>query len=296
MICSNSLFITKKRQLKNVLKKCIVAKADTNYRPLLGVLDGQAIDVPCGNNNNNVLVVGIAGSGKTHNYIKSNLLRGDHLAIVIDRGEILYKKYGDYFRTKGNKVLSVTCQKAEDTENSIEDMVDCISRYFDNHLGYLFIQIDVFNQNPNTDILIQRLAEHFLSCKNTTPVHFYLDEFSQLNLPKIVIYLAVARNNNVGFSIIVQTIEQLKMKYAEDDIYQLILANTDNMIFTRVMTKTDFDILCKLIVKNDKDEIAVRKKCAEVFSDSQKQIAVIRECKAIICDKLNPDVQSDFGR
>lgn len=320
----DSPFITKKKQLKTVPKKCV---ADSDYfsvttkknsvsnnvvadsivlkhSHLLGVLDGVELGIPSDDNSRNVLVVGGAGTGKTHNYIKSNLLRGNQLAIIIDTCELLYKEYGDYFREKGYKVLSVDAYKCDDTEeakNDVEDIVNCATEYFRNNsgygLGYLFIQKD-FNSNRCVNAITEQIIERILDyyAKNnkasTKHIHFYLDEFAKFYLPKINLYLSVAHKYNIGFSLVVQTVEQIMKIYEKNETYQTIFGNADIMVFTRVMCKTDLDFLGKMVAKAENKTIAMKAEIAKLFSsytNGNKQLIIFRNEKPIVCDKLNPD-------
>lgn len=160
-------FATKKKQLKTIPKRCVIDsdyysvstknnsvsnsvvadKIVLRHSHLLGLLDSVEIGVPSDNNSRNILVVGSAGTGKTHNYIKSNLLRGNRLAIIVDTCGLLYKEYGDYFREKGYKVMSVDAYKCDDTEEAKSDVGNIVrvaTKYFRNGsgygCGYLFIQ------------------------------------------------------------------------------------------------------------------------------------------------------------
>lgn len=61
--------------------------------------------------NNNVLVVGTSGAGKTRSIVIPNLLQATGSYIISDPKGSLYKEYGDYLRDKGYevRVLDFTC-------------------------------------------------------------------------------------------------------------------------------------------------------------------------------------------
>lgn len=51
--------------------------------------------------NNNVLVVGTPGSGKTRSVVAPNILQAVGSYIIVDAKGNLYKQYADYLRSKG---------------------------------------------------------------------------------------------------------------------------------------------------------------------------------------------------
>ena len=65
--------------------------------------------------NNNVLVVGASGAGKTRSIVSPNLLEATGSYVVSDPKGNLYQKYGDYLRKKGYVVKKLDFT---DTENS----------------------------------------------------------------------------------------------------------------------------------------------------------------------------------
>lgn len=65
--------------------------------------------------NNNVLVVGASGAGKTRSIVTPNLLEATGSYVVSDPKGNLYKKYGDYLREKGYTVKKLDFT---DPENS----------------------------------------------------------------------------------------------------------------------------------------------------------------------------------
>lgn len=69
--------------------------ADGVYAPLEGL--GHSL-------NDNVLIVGASGSGKTWGIVTPNLLQASGSYIVSDPKGNLYDRYGDYLRQKGYRV------------------------------------------------------------------------------------------------------------------------------------------------------------------------------------------------
>lgn len=81
--------------------------------------------------NNNVLVVGASGAGKTRSIVTPNILEATGSYIVSDPKGNLYKKYGDYLRERGYKVKKLDFTDPENSEkynffryiNSTQDIV-----------------------------------------------------------------------------------------------------------------------------------------------------------------------------
>ena len=81
--------------------------------------------------NNNVLVVGASGAGKTRSIVTPNLLEATGSYIVSDPKGNLYKKYGDYLKEKGYVVKKLDFADPENSEkynffryiNSTQDIV-----------------------------------------------------------------------------------------------------------------------------------------------------------------------------
>lgn len=66
--------------------------------------------------NNNVLVVGASGAGKTRSIVTPNLLEATGSYIVSDPKGNLYKKYGEYLREKGYTVKKLDFTDPENSE------------------------------------------------------------------------------------------------------------------------------------------------------------------------------------
>ena len=81
--------------------------------------------------NNNVLVVGASGAGKTRSIVTPNLLEATGSYIVSDPKGNLYKKYGNYLREQGYVVKKLDFTNPENSErynffqyiNSTQDIV-----------------------------------------------------------------------------------------------------------------------------------------------------------------------------
>lgn len=65
--------------------------------------------------NNNVLVAGASGSGKTRNIVIPNILQAVGSYVISDPKGNLYRKYGDYLRKKGYRVRKLNFVHPEES-------------------------------------------------------------------------------------------------------------------------------------------------------------------------------------
>ncbi|MCR5105576.1 MAG: type IV secretory system conjugative DNA transfer family protein, partial [Eubacterium sp.] len=114
--------------------------------------------------NNNVLVVGASGSGKTRSIVIPNLLQASGSYVVSDPKGNLYKEYGDYLRARGYEV-----KKLDFTSP-------------DSSIGYNFFHY------IHSTMDIAKMA-HMLAChKDNTIRDRFWDEASQLLIQSLIAY------------------------------------------------------------------------------------------------------------
>lgn len=65
--------------------------------------------------NNNVLVVGASGCGKSTSFVEPNLITAKGSYIISDPKGTLYRKYADYLSSKGYDVLKIDFQNPENS-------------------------------------------------------------------------------------------------------------------------------------------------------------------------------------
>lgn len=119
--------------------------------------------------NNNVLVVGSAGSGKTRSIVTPNLLQATGSYVISDPKGILYKRYRRYLEKQG---YEVRCLDFSDPENSCK---------------YNFMQYIRSTQD------IVKVAHMLIYQRRAESKDPFWDEASQLLVQSLISYLLEAR-------------------------------------------------------------------------------------------------------
>lgn len=81
--------------------------------------DGQYYDMDCRRTglNNNILVVGTSGSGKTRSIVSPNILQAIGSYIIVDPKGNLYGKYAGYLKREGYKVRKLNFANPSDPQS-----------------------------------------------------------------------------------------------------------------------------------------------------------------------------------
>lgn len=92
------------------------------------VADGQYFDLDCYQTqlNNNVLVVGTPGSGKTRKVVTPNILQAVGSYVIVDPKGDLHEKYGGYLKSKGYQVRKLNFACPDDPESCSFNFFDYI--------------------------------------------------------------------------------------------------------------------------------------------------------------------------
>lgn len=247
---------------------------------------GLSMNPTISNRNNNVFVLGIAGTGKTYNYIKSNLLQMNNSAVVIDvAGE--YEDIKNTLKSNGYLIFNISNEEPDAIKTATEAVRICSIKK-----SVLFIRPDFSNQS--TSNLLSEIYKELLSIPKSSlnvNIHIFLDEFCNLGeIPNFITYLS-SQSSNISTSILVQMLNQVEILYPcyEQDILQFC----DTLIFMGSAYHTDCDKIQKLLEntmkpENAKDKSLVSTKQIQDIWSGNKELVIIRNLKPFICEKLNP--------
>ena len=116
--------------------------------------DGQYYSMDCYKTqlNNNVLIVGAAGAGKTRSIVSPNILQATGSYVITDPKGQLHKKYGEYLKSKGYKVkvLDLIHPGNSDGYNPLhyirntQDMIKMAHMIMDCSMQQEFVRVDPF--------------------------------------------------------------------------------------------------------------------------------------------------------
>lgn len=128
--------------------------------------------------NNNDLIIGPAGSGKTRGYIIPNLLSASENMIVADTKGNLYRLYGDYLTAKG---FNVQCIDFKDIENTPlgYNPLDYVRK---TRNPQLIEQGDSYNEQD-----VKKIAA--IICPNQNEKDPFWDLASQMYLEMFILYI-----------------------------------------------------------------------------------------------------------
>ena len=271
---------TEKNREKKLLEKFqeIMSREKENNL-LFGKLGRQEIGISLnseisGARNTNVLVVGDTGTGKSYQYMLSNLLNADASFVVFDPYRNLLKEYGANFEEKGFELYSVEEEwYSKKFETEFHSLGENIRKQ--KSIVFLNVKDAEFATDFVTDIYEQieqnREGKHVL---------FWLDEICNMEkISKFPKMLASARTNHAGFQIIVQSFSELEEKYGNK--YSSIIMNCDTVISTGAVICSNMETLVKYFNVDAED-------CKR--TDFTKNLVIERGFSPVVCDKLNPAI------
>ena len=97
--------------------------------------------------NNNVLVVGASGTGKSRSVVSPNILQAVGSYIISDPKGVLYKQYAEYLRSCGYVVKKLNIADPEDTESGSYNFFD----YIYNEQDILTVAHMIINAGDSAD-------------------------------------------------------------------------------------------------------------------------------------------------
>lgn len=134
-------------------------------------------------------------------------------------------------------------------------------------------------------------------------VHFYLDEFIYRNIPNFLSILSTVRDYGIGFSVMVQNIDQLKFKYPNNE-WLTVPSVCDTQIFLGSCIQEDYEYFAtnKIVIDGEKIKGSVpaaykitQNTCMTVdyikcnVIGQNKILVCVRDVAPIVCDRLNPE-------
>lgn len=175
--------------------------------------------------NQNILVVGYSGSGKTLCYVSPNLLQFNGSYIVVDLGRVLLEKTRPDFKLRDYQIEIFDVNDTSVTDVELFDVASIGQRP-----TIVYIEAS-FNREINAKIvplLIQKIFKTFVS-PTKIPVHVFLDEFCNIGeIPEFNQLLALT-SSTISCSIIIQSITQLYNLYPET--WTSIVSNCDTTVY-----------------------------------------------------------------
>lgn len=137
--------------------------------------DGQYYSMDCYETqlNNNVLVVGAAGSGKTRSIVSPNILQASGSYVITDPKGQLHKKYGTYLKKKGYrvKVLDLIHPDKSDHYNpftyikSTKDVIKLAHMIMDCSMQQQFVRVDPFWEESGEMLLSALIGYVWKYCR-----------------------------------------------------------------------------------------------------------------------------------
>ncbi|MBD5102953.1 MAG: type IV secretory system conjugative DNA transfer family protein [Subdoligranulum sp.] len=190
--------------------------------------------------NNNDLVIGPSGAGKTRSYVKPNLLQCDHSVIVADTKGSLVREIGPVLPQHGYRVLNI-----DFTDDGMAHLFQHEDRIRFEEFGKE--KIALFLTVSDTDRSMDKLANLFYTqalqalCESAdkdypdsrlpVPVRFILDDFAtNVRIPDFDKVISVIRSREIYVSLIIQSINQLYSLYGPDP-GKTIINNCDNCLY-----------------------------------------------------------------
>lgn len=234
--------------------------------------------------NNNVLVVGSSGSGKTRTVVEPNLLKAEGSYVVSDPKGLLYKKYGDYLRLRGYRV-------------EVVDFVhpDCGSNY--NPFAFLRSETDILKLSHllvgevesgrvdpfwdhSSEVLVSALISYMVTCKK--------EKDRTLRTLLDLIGLCYRRDTGIcDMDIIMKKVENEKpgcFAVRQYNKIRLSPSKTFNSILATVESKLgiyDCDSLASMLSQNDID---VSELCSTFSSSTRRTLPGMFALFVIVSD------------
>lgn len=185
--------------------------------------------------NNNVIVVGKAGSGKTRGVAIPNVLQECSSYIINDQCDKIYDACGEALKADGYNIIKIDALKAETLTASDFDVAE-----ISNAKTAVFISGNCKNDEEKRARkaklyadLFTRLVDYACTTQNAghlkVPVMFVYDDFTSIGaIPYFWQEIATCRGYGISFLMTVQCLNQMEDTYADDCLS--IFGNSDTKL------------------------------------------------------------------
>ena len=184
--------------------------------------------------NNNVIVVGKSGSGKTRGVAIPNVLQENASYIINDRYGEIYDACSEVLKTDGYNVIKVDAQEADTLDASnfdVESIGSTKTAVFITGKRHLGDEMLTRKANLYADLFTNLVdyASTQSEGRLKVTVMFVFDEFFSFGeIPDFGKEIATSRGYGISFLITVQCLSQLEDTYPDD--YQVIYQNSDTVL------------------------------------------------------------------
>lgn len=198
--------------------------------------------------NNNAIIVGASGTGKSYNHVATNLLNMATSAVVFNPDGELDDLLAQELEDNGYQVFcfrSLYPTSSEETKEHfvqrLKDAVYCISK----EKGVIFLNCVCTDPETGTEVLnvtespysmndLLLMVYNALLEENTKyPVTFYLDAVDNMPvMPDLSKKMMQAKVHHIGFQIVIQSFRQLKELYQENDEWLSLMSAADTLLHT----------------------------------------------------------------
>ncbi|PFA82492.1 type IV secretory system conjugative DNA transfer family protein [Bacillus cereus] len=204
--------------------------------------------------NENVLVVGAPGSGKSVSYVRPNiLLEKEKSLLILDphKEEFTYT-YKEKLK-QGYTVLEYDLSSKTIFDDFRKDLIaygsEKLAIYIHNFKGFSTFSTEITQKERG--LLVQELFKSLLNDEVwNQSLHIILDDYELYPLPDMAGLLSKAKSHNIGVSIIIHAISDIKRIY-DERIALNIIGNCESILYIGGCSKQDAEFLSHLAGETD---------------------------------------------
>lgn len=197
------------------LKKELFNKYFYEGNLMLGINDEGIVSLK-ESGNQNVLVVGKTGIGKTSTYSVPNILvEQEKSLIVIDPARELYQQ--THFE-KGNQGYNVETKSLSECHDGV--LKHLVQQLFEKKT-ILYLHVNAFHHNASEEERVRKLFKLLYEFITNTKkryhdVHVLFEEASGYKMPDLLRLLETCNSYQVQFSLVIQTVDCLNRLYGKE--------------------------------------------------------------------------------